>query len=154
MPDHQSPNILPSEYEPLDKPECKPSIPAFLLDGASDQDKYIMSTLSFLSQHAEWSTQAHLRTHEELRYTNGKVRHNKAVNDRLEEDVKSLKDQATAVSPFLKVLSYVSALWEYRVFRWLFWLAIAFIALVLYPAYISHPISDWSAFAKRLVGLE
>lgn len=151
MPDNESNKQLPSEYDPLEKPEFKPNVPDFLLQDATPQDKYIIERLDLLAQHAEWSTQAHLRTHEELRYTNGKVRHNKAVNDRLEEDVGKLNEQAKAVSPFLKGLEHFANLWQYKVFRWIFSLGIIFVIFVLYPLYLKNPSLNWFNYILKAV---
>ena len=141
-----------SEYEPLEKPEFRPNVPGFLLEGASTQDRFIIETLSVLSQHAEWSTAAHIQTHNELRYTNGKVRHNKAVNDKLEGDVEALQKQVKSASSFLKIIGYLVFLWQYWLFRWLLLIGLGAVVLFLYPAYLSgnYHLSDVLVFIARL----
>ena len=60
-----------SSYPELTRPDFKPNVPDFLLENASDQDKYIISQLSLVNQYAQWSVNTEMSTHEQVLRTNG-----------------------------------------------------------------------------------
>ncbi len=122
-----------SQYPVLVRPDFKPNVPGFLLEGATDQDRYIIESLSLVNQYAQWSVNTEMSTHEQVLATNGRLmRAEKGIRD-TQEDVNLLKDQARVVTPFLKPISMFATLWEYWAFKWLFVGGIVFFLFVLYP---------------------
>jgi len=140
-----------SSYPALDKPEFKPNVPSFLLEGASEQDRYIIEQLSLVNQYAQWAVTTELSTHEQVLKTNGRlIRAEKDVKD-AKEDLNSLKSQAKAVAPFIKPVMQFAALWEFRPFRWVFYGFTFFFFTYLLPWYLKSPFSI-ETFVTRLFG--
>ncbi len=80
-----------SAYEPLLPPEePKSQIPAHLLVDATPQDQHIMHALSIGAQYDQWLVQALVKTHLQVRTTNGKLL-------RAEADIVSLKDDRRSI---------------------------------------------------------
>ena len=74
MPNSSNDNTLPeSTYPPLERPVLTSQIPPYLLEKASDSDKYILQQLSVLTQFIPWSVEAHLNTNAAVRRTNGRL---------------------------------------------------------------------------------
>ena len=78
-----------STYPQLDKPEFTSKIPPHLLDDASPAEAHILGELSKLGQFAEWSTRAHLLTHDAVRRTNGRLIKAEGDIDELADEKKS-----------------------------------------------------------------
>lgn len=69
-----SDNIIPdSTYPKLERPDFKSQIPAYLLESASDRDRFIIEQLNILTQFIPWSVEAHLLLDSNLRRTNGRL---------------------------------------------------------------------------------
>lgn len=91
-----------STYAQLVAPaEFKSQIPAYLLNGASDQDKHIMAELSIGSQYNKWLVNALVETHAQVRRTNGRL-------IRAEEDLKDLKGDRKSVKVGWKVIGWIA----------------------------------------------
>jgi hypothetical protein len=70
MPD----NIIPdSLYPVMERPHFESQIPEHLLKDVSESDKFVMSSLSKLLQESDWTIEAMLLTHDQLRHTNGRL---------------------------------------------------------------------------------
>lgn len=103
MPSDFSPNIPESGYPPLEKPEIKSTIPSHLLESATPAEKHIMGELSKLSSFADWSIQAHLSTHQQVRKTNGRLL-------RAEGHIEELKDSRTMVIRGWKLIAAIGVI--------------------------------------------
>ncbi len=91
-----------SSYPPLHPPpEYTSQIPAHLLVDASEQDKHIMHTLSIGSQYDRWLVEAAIRTHEQVRATNGRLL-------RAEASIKGLQEDRKAVLSGWKLLTAIA----------------------------------------------
>jgi len=140
-----------SSYPALEKPDFKPNVPGFLLEGASEQDRYIIELLSLVNQYAQWSVTTELSTHEQVLKTNGRlIRAEKDIKE-AKEDLNSLKSQAKAVAPFIKPVMQFAALWEFRPFRWVFYGFTFFFFTYLLPAYLKNPL-DLSHVITLILG--
>ena len=140
-----------SSYPALEKPDFKPNVPGFLLEGASEQDRYIIEQLSLVNQYAQWSVTTELSTHEQVLKTNGRlIRAEKDIKE-AKEDLVSLKFQAKAVAPFIKPVLQFGSLWEIRPFRWVFYGFTFFFFTYLLPWYLKAPFSI-DTFVSRLFG--
>lgn len=117
------------------------NIPPHLLDGADDQTRWLMNEMSKNSQGIEWTCHGLLDTNRQVRRTNGRLLKAEAEITDLSSKMESLETQAKAMTPFFKPLSQFAALWEYRVFRWVFYIAIFFFFTYLLPYYLQHPMS-------------
>lgn len=62
-----------STYPPLERPTFTSQIPPYLLEKASDSDKYILAQLSTLSQFIPWAVTAALEGNALVRKTNGRL---------------------------------------------------------------------------------
>ena len=122
-----------SSYQPLDKPDFKPAIPAYLIDGMTDQDKFITENLSVLSQYVKWSVDTQMLVHQQVRATNGRLLTVEGEIKKSREELDDLKGQAKVMSPFLKPVSMFASLWTYSIFKWFFVGGIIFFLFVAYP---------------------
>lgn len=148
----QPPFESKSSYPPLEKPEFRPNVPAFLLEGASEQDRYIIEQLSLVNQYAQWAVTTELSTHEQVLKTNGRlIRAEKDIKE-AKEDLNSLKSQAKAAAPFVKPIMQFAALWEFRPFRWMFYAATFFFFTYLLPWYLKDPWSLTKVFDAMVGG--
>lgn len=87
-----SDNIIPdSTYPPLERPEFKSQIPAYLLESASDRDRFIIEQLNILTQFIPWSVEAHISINEMARKTNGKIIRAEVDIEKIKTDRKSEK---------------------------------------------------------------
>lgn len=143
-----------SKYPALEKPQFKPMIPAFLTENASDQDKFIIESLSTLSQYVEWSVNTQLLVHDQVRRTNGRLMKAEEQIVDSQADVIGLKTQADAVSPFFKPVAMFSSLWEYRWFKWTFMLGIFVVLGLAYPYYVQHQFDTIKAVLKKMMGAD
>lgn len=141
-----------SSYPALEKPDFKPNVPSFLLEGASEQDRYIIEQLSLVNQYAQWAVTTELSTHEQVLKTNGRLLKAERDIKASKEDLESLKSQAKAAAPFLKPLSYFVTLWGFRGFRWVFYAAAFFVFTYLLPYYLQHPLDLRELFNLVLGG--
>lgn len=132
--DDSTPPFTPkSTYQPLEKPDFTPSIPAYLIDGMTDQDKFITENLSVLSQYVKWSVDTQMLVHQQVRATNGRLLVVESDTKKSREELENLKGQAKVMTPFLKPVTMFAALWEYTAFKWFFIGGIVFFLFVLYP---------------------
>lgn len=72
MPSSHEP-LPESSYPPLERPVFTSQIPPYLLEKASESDRYILAQLSILTQFIPWSVEAHLETNSLVRKTNGRL---------------------------------------------------------------------------------
>jgi hypothetical protein len=99
---HNDDVIPDSTYAQLQPPgEFKSEIPAYLLNGASDQDKHIMEALSVGAQYNRWLVNALVETHAQVRRTNGRL-------IRAEEDIKHLKGDEHSVKVGWKIVGWIA----------------------------------------------
>lgn len=124
-----------SRYPELTLPPggFKSTIPAYLLDGADDQQRWIMEEISRNSAATEFACRGAVEVSQHLRALNGKTYKNEKAVGEAREELENLKGQAKVMSPFLKPLSMFTALWDYTLFKWFFIGGIIFFLFVLYP---------------------
>lgn len=155
------PDTPPSEPFKSTLPELKlpadgwkSSIPEHLLIDADPQMVWLMHEVSKNTAATEFACRAAVTHNDHLRMLNGKTYKTEQVAEVLKSDVTVLKDQATSVSPFLKVLTYFSYLWDYKWFRWTFTLGLLAVAGVAYPWYLSGPWVVIKAILSHMLGGE
>lgn len=140
-----------SAYPSLERPVFQPSVPEFLLEGASDQDKYIISQLSLVNQYVQWAVTTEMSTHSQVLKTNGRlIRAEKALEETRKE-LDALNEKATTMEPLFKPVSQLMNLWEYRAFRWSCYALIFFFFTYLLPYYLQHPV-DLGTIITHLLG--
>lgn len=151
-----SPSPEPSQYQssipelslPIDG--WKSNIPPHLLDGADPQLAWIMQEISKNTQATEFACRAVVAQNQHLKALNGKTFRNEKSATILSEKVEKLEDIAEKLSPFAKPMMQFAGLWEYRVFRWVFYAALFFFFTYILPYYITHPF-DLSQFFKAVI---
>lgn len=122
-----------SSYKALEKPEFTPTIPSYLIEGMTEQDRFIVEQMSVMSQYVKWSVDTQMLVHDQVRATNGRLL---TVEDQIKEargEIDDLKGQAKVMIPFLGPVTMFAKLWDYTLFKWFFLGGIAFFLLVLYP---------------------
>jgi hypothetical protein len=147
MPEDSNDIKQESNYPELERPNFTPNIPAYLMEGASEQDKYIIQQLSILNQFADWSVNAHLATNKEVRHTNGRV-------TKMEDRVDNLGEKAQKSEEIYPTGSYIAQAYrilQNKVILGLMVLGISFVLLVLYPLYIKYPLPFWKWIEKTFL---
>lgn len=122
-----------SSYPPLTKPDFKPTVPDFLLEGASEQDKYIIAQLSLVNQYAQWSITTELSTHEQVLKTNGRVLRAESDVRALKSAVENLQRDMDHVKPVTKVIAGAWRFLKKKPVMILGSLALFYVAFYLYP---------------------
>ena len=89
MPNNRT-DIPVSTYVPLEAPKFESQIPEHLLSSASEHEKYILSQMSIFSQYVHWSSDALVKTHMEVRKTNGRLIRAENNISELQEDKRFL----------------------------------------------------------------
>lgn len=140
-----------SRYPELSLPPggFKSTIPAYLLDGADDQQRWIMEEISRNSAATEFACRGAVELSQHLRALNGKTYKTEKGLAETKADVDGLKASAAVVSPFLKPVSQFAALWEIRAFKWVFVAGMAMFVGILYPLYLQHPFMEWLSLAVK-----
>lgn len=127
----------------------KSTIPAHLLDGADDQQRWIMEEISRNSAATEFACRGAVELSQHLRALNGKTYATEKGLAQAREEVNALKGQALVMTPFIKPMSMFAALWEYRAFKWVFVAGLVMFAGILYPIYLAHPFLEWVGLAVK-----
>lgn len=141
-----------SSYPELKLPEegFKSSIPESLLQNCDPQIRWIMEEISKNTQATTWVCQGLLDTNKQVRRTNGRLLKAESDVKQIKEVAEIQKEQNKAIAPFIKALSQFANLWQYRVFRWMVYLAILTIVLYIYPYFLAHKIELITFFTKFL----
>lgn len=139
--DQSSTSPFKSAYPPLIRPDFKPSVPTFLLEGASEQDKYIIEQLSLVNQYAQWSVTTEMQTHEQVLKTNGRLIKAEKELEQTRAQLSELAERAAIMEPLFKPLSQFMGLWDYRLFRYGCYIVLFFLITYALPYYLTHPIS-------------
>lgn len=137
-----------SAYPPLERPNFQPSVPGFLLEGASEQDRYIIEQLSLVNQYAQWAVTTEMSTHEQVLKTNGRLLRAEKGLDEAKEKLEALNKKAEVMEPLFKPLSQFMGLWDYKWFRWICYIAGFFLFTYALPYYLKHPVSIETLFTK------
>lgn len=112
------------------------NIPEHLLKDCEPQMVWLLQEVSKNTQATNFACHGVTDISRHLRGLNGKVYKNEEKLGRAKEDLETLKEQAQAVSPFLKPISMFATLWSYSIFKWFFVGGIIFFLFVLYPYYL------------------
>ena len=118
----------------------KSNIPEHLLTGAEPQLSWIMHEISKNTQATEFACHGVAQLSEYLRELNGKTARTIENVAKQRDQLDELNKKAKTMEPFFKPVSQFAALWEYRVFRWVFYAAIFFFFTYLLPYYLRHPL--------------
>ncbi len=140
-----------SSYRPIEKPDFSPNIPPYLVDGMSDQDRFIVENLSVMSQYAKWSVETQMMVHEQVRATNGRLLRVEAETNRAREELDNLNEKAETMEPFFKPLNQFVNLWDYRLFRYGCYIVAFFLLTYALPWYLKNPL-DLGTFLSALFG--
>lgn len=117
------------------------SIPAHLLEGTDKQTEWLLNEISKNTQATEFSCHGVAQLSEYLRELNGKTARTIENVAKQRDELDELNKKAKMMEPFFKPVSQFAALWEYRVFRWVFYIATFFFFTYLLPYYLAHPMS-------------
>lgn len=134
-PSNESQPLFESRFPELILPKngWESNIPAHLLDGIDPQTEWLLNEISKNTQATNFACQAVVDVSKHLRTLNGRVYKGEEEAGKTKGDLETLKNQAKAVTPFLKPISMFAALWEYSAFKWFFVGGILFFLFVLYP---------------------
>lgn len=129
------PNRFESKFPELKIPEhgWESTIPKHLLENCDPQMEYLLNEVSKNTQATNFACQGVHKISNHLRELNGRVHKSATKIERSEEEIETLKNQAKAVSPFLKPISMLASLWEYPIFKYFFVGGVLFFLFVLYP---------------------
>jgi hypothetical protein len=139
-----------SEYPELVLPEeFKSDIPEHLLNGASEQDQYIMRKLSENTQRGLWLCKGVLDTNGHVRKTNGQVKVNKVKIQEHEEILKAVKDVLPMIQSVKKAYDVI---FGSKLMMMLFGAGLGFIAFVLYPYILTKQFSELLPILAKFFG--
>lgn len=153
---NSSPESLQTPYQST-VPELKmppdgfvSNIPPHLLENCDEQTKWLLNEISKNTQATEFACHGVVKLSEHMRMLNGKTYKNERAAAILGDKVDALETQSKTMTPFFRPMTQFAGLWEYRIFKWAFWIVLFFILTYALPWYLSHPL-DISQFFKLLL---
>lgn len=126
------------------------TLPPHLLENCDEQTKWLLNEISKNTQATEFACRGVVTLSEHMRGLNGKTYKNERAAAVLGDKVEALEEQAKAMTPFFRPMTQFAGLWEYRLFKWIFFAALFFFFTYALPYYLLHPF-DISQFFKFFV---
>ena len=63
-----------SSYPALEKPNFESSIPEYLLQNKTEDEQYLLNAVDRMEQKADWTVDAIIKIHNQVRQTNGRLK--------------------------------------------------------------------------------